>query len=123
METKNTQNAETKQAVKLPDDVTPEMIKAWKERYGEEKVKIAMLPKDDDASDFLDVIVRVPDRKTVDEFEKYIDKMPGKAKEILINACCLTGKDKIKADDGLFYGAVDAITKLLPVRTAILKNL
>lgn len=109
--------------VSLPDGVTPENINAWKERYGAEKIKLAELPEDDDATKFMQVIVRVPDRKTISEFEKWIDKNPDKSKEILINACCLTRKDEIKADDNLYFAAVDAITKLLPVRTAIIKNL
>lgn len=106
----------------LPVCVTAEALQAWKERYGENKVKVASLPKDDDGTEYLDVVVRVPDRKTMGEFEKWVDKNPDKAKEILINACVLSGKDAVKADDGLFFGAFDAIVKLMPVRTAIIKN-
>ena len=93
------------QACKLPEGVTAADVKAWKERYGENKIKIASLPKDDDGNEFMDVIVRVPDRKCLGEFEKWVDKSPDKAK-----------------DDGLFFAAFDAITKLIPVRTAIVKN-
>jgi len=107
----------------LPDGVTPEQVAAWKERYGDDKVKLAALPKDDDATDFLNVICRVPDRKTVAEFEKWVDRSPDKAKDILINACILTSKEEIKANDGLYFAAVDAVTKLLPIRSAIIKNL
>ena len=71
----------------------------------------------------LDVIVRVPDRKTLGEFEKWVDKAPDKAKEILINACVLTHKDEVKADDGLFMAAFDALSKILPYRSATIKNL
>lgn len=106
----------------LPEGVTQETIQAWKERYGADRVKIASLPKDDEGTEFLDVVVRVPDRKTMGEFEKWVDKNPDKAKEILINACVLSGKDAVKADDGLFYGAFDALVKLIPVRAAIIKN-
>lgn len=112
---------ETK-TVQLPVGVTAEAIQAWKERYGNDKVKIASLPKDDEGTEFLDVVVRVPDRKTMGEFEKWVDKNPDKAKEILINACVLSSKDVVKADDGLFYGAFDALVKLIPVRAAIIKN-
>lgn len=116
-------NKNEKSPVSLPQGVTAEMITAWKERYGADKVKLASLPRDDDANEFLDVIVRVPDRKTVSEFEKWIDKSPDKAKDLLINACLLTCKDEVKADDGLYAGAFDAVAKLLIVRTAIIKNL
>ncbi len=113
----------TKKTKSLPEGVTAEMVTAWKERYGADKVKVAQLPMDDDGKEFKEVVVRVPDRKTMGEFEKWVDKNPDKAKEILINACVLSGKDEVKADDGLFYGAFDALAKLIPVRTAIVKNL
>lgn len=56
------------------------------------------------------------------EFEKWVDKSPDKAKEILVNACVLSNKEAVKDDDGLFFAAFDAITKLIPVRTATVKN-
>lgn len=108
--------------VKLPESVTEEMMNIWKEKYGQNKVKIAGLPKDDDGNEFLDIIVIVPDRKVIAQFEKWVDHDPNKAKEILINSCVLTNKEEVKADDGLFLGAFDAITQLLPVRKAIIKN-
>jgi len=114
------QKAKTPQ---LPDGVTPEMVAAWKERYGQDKVKMALLPKDEDANEYMPVIVRVPDRKTMGEFEKWIDKSPDKAKDILINSCLLTCKEQVKADDDLYLAAFDALAKLLPIRTAIIKNL
>lgn len=106
----------------LPIGVTEEMIKAWKDRYGEKNVKIAQLPKDDDNTDFLEVVIRVPDRKTLGEFEKWCDKNPDKAKEILVNACVLSNKELVKADDNLFLVAADAVGKIIPIRTAIIKN-
>ena len=111
-----------KETIQLPVGVTPDALEAWKLRYGANKIKIASLPKDDDGTEFMDVVVRTPDRKVLGEFEKWVDKNPDKAKEILINACVLSSKDEVKADDGLFLGAFDALVKLIPVRTAILKN-
>jgi len=112
----------TKVKIELPQGVTIEMMTAWKERYGEKKVMVATLPLDDDGEKFMDVIVRVPDRKTVGEFEKWIDKNPNKAKEVLINACVLSGKEAVKADDDAFFAAFDAVASLIPIRKAILKN-
>lgn len=109
--------------VKLPNGVTPEQIAAWKERYGERKVKMAVLPLDDDGDETMEIIVRVPDRKTMGEFEKWIDKSPNKAKEILINACVLSSKDVVKSNDDAFMAAFDAVAELIPIRKAILKNL
>lgn len=110
------------EVVALPEGVSPEQVAAWKNAWGS-KVRMASLPKDDDGNEFMDVIVRVPDRRTLSEFEKWIDKNPDKAKEIMINSCLLSHKDVVKADDGLFAGAYDAIAQLIPIRKAIIKNL
>ena len=118
-----TKKETTPAAIVLPEGVTDEHVKAWKDRYGEDKVKFVELPKDDDGNEHFGCIVRVPTRKELSDFEKWVDKNPDKAKEIMINACVLTGKEIIKADDGLFMGAFDAVSKLIPVRTAIIKNL
>jgi hypothetical protein len=107
----------------LPAGVTDEQVSAWKDRYGDNKVKLATIPRDDDGNETMDVIVRVPGRKELSEFEKWIDKNPDKAKEILINSCLLTNKDEVKANEDLFLGAFDAIAKLLPIKTAVIKNL
>lgn len=114
---------ENSKKIKLPDGVTEEDIKAFKEKYGQNKVMLASLPLDDDGNDYLDVIVTVPTRKVISEFEKWVDKNPDKAKEIMVNACLLTSKERVKADEGLFFGAFDAISKIMPVRAAIVKNL
>ncbi len=107
----------------LPDGITQETIDAWKMRYGQSKIKLGELPVDEDRTQFLAVVGRVPDRKTVGEFEKWMDKDPNKSKEILINACLLTEKDRVKQDDFLFYGAFDFLTNLLPVAKSNIKNL
>jgi len=108
--------------VELPEGVSTEMMTGWKERYGQKKVMVASLPLDDDGEDFMEVVVRVPDRKTLGEFEKWIDKNPDKAKEVMINACVLSNKEAVKASDDAFFAAFDAVASLIPVRKAILKN-
>ncbi|WP_152541901.1 hypothetical protein [Saccharicrinis fermentans] len=112
-----------KEGNSLPDGITQEIIDAWKKRYGQQKIKLGELPINEDRTQFLAVIGRVPDRKTVGEFEKWMDKDPNKSKEILINACLLTEKEQVKADDFLFYGAFDFLTTLLPVAKSNIKNL
>lgn len=102
--------------------ITPAMIADAKSKHGDDKVFIAQLPLDEDAVDFLDVLISVPTRKIIGEFEKYSDKDPNKAKEILINAHCHSFKDTVKSDDGLFYACVNAIADLMPIRKAIIKN-
>ncbi len=107
----------------LPPGVTAEMIKAWKERYGEGKVKLASLPLDQNGDKFMDVIIRTPGRKELSEFEKWIDRNPDKAKEILVNSCLLTSKEEVKAVEELFLAAADGIIQLLPTPKAVVKNL
>lgn len=107
----------------LPNGISQEMIDDAKTKYKDNNVKIAELPKDDDRNEFLTVLVRKPDRAVLSEFSKWADKNPGKADEILVNSCLLSHKDEVKADDGLFAGAVDAIAQLISVRKATIKNL
>lgn len=107
----------------LPEGITEEQVNAWKDRYGADKVKGASLPLDDNGENFLDVVVRAPGRKELSEFEKWVDRNPDKAKEILVNSCLLTRKDEVKASDDLFLAAFDAISQLLPIRKAVIKNL
>jgi len=112
-----------KDQITLPQGVTAEMVAAWKEQFGADKVRLAELPLDDNGEKVLEVVVRVPGRKELGEFEKWIDRNPDKAKEIMVNACLLTKKDEVKAQDDLFLAAFDAISQLLPIRKAIIKNL
>lgn len=108
---------------KLPDGVTEDMINAWKNRYGQDKIKLGEIPMDEERTQFLAVIGRVPCRKSMGEFEKWMDKDPNKSKEILINSCLLTEKEKVKAEDFLFFGAFDFLSQLIPVGKATVKNL
>lgn len=107
----------------LPEGITEEMVKAAKEKYKENAIKLAELQKDDDCAEYLTVLVRRPDRQVMNEYSKWADKSPGKAEEILVNSCLLSHKDIVKADDGLFMAAVDAIAQLIVIRKAIIKNL
>ena len=107
----------------LPEGITQEMIDKVLTYKKKEDVRLAELPKDDNGDESLNVIVSVPTRVSMNEFEKWIDKNPGKAKEILLNSHLHSHKDEVKADDGLFAGAFDAIAQLIPVRKAVLKNL
>lgn len=106
----------------LPEGVTPEMVKAWKERYGETKIKLATLT-DADSTFEKDIVIRVPDRNAMGQFEKWIDKNPDKAKDILVKACVLSAKEEVLANEDMFMAAFNAIAEILPVQKAIIKNL
>jgi hypothetical protein len=103
--------------------VTPEQVAAWKEKYGEKKLRIFQLPLDDNGDQTLDVYARVPDNRILSEWEKFSDKNPLRAKEILVRNCILTDTDQVLNDQGLFLSALSALTELIPVRKAIIKNL
>ncbi len=103
-------------------DVTQEVIAAWTEKYGTGRIKQIDLPKDDLGSDYLKVYARVPDRRILSEWEKFSDKNPDKAKEILVKNCLLTDVEEVCADQDLFFCALQAITELIPIRKAIIKN-
>ncbi|GAB6121653.1 hypothetical protein [Dysgonomonas termitidis] len=106
----------------LPEGVTPEMIKAWKEQYGPDKVKLATLaPEVPEKTK--DVVVRVPDRQTYNQYDKWVGTDPGKAKDILINACLLSNKEEVKADDVLYFSCYWALSELLPLHKAIVGDL
>jgi len=107
----------------LPQGVTTDMINAWKERYGQNKIKLATLSSDADVFDAFDVVIRVPDRVAMGEFEKWVDKKPDKAKEIIIKACLLTHTEEVLLSDDKFLACFNAIAEILPIQKAIIKNL
>lgn len=111
-----------KESNALPEGITQEQLNAFIAEHGEKNVKVALLPQDDDGTKHLAIVLKVPNRKAISDFEKFMDKNPDKAKELLINSCVLTDKTLIKADDELFFAAFDACVKLMPVRSAIIKN-
>lgn len=104
-------------------DVTQEVIAAWIEKYGKGRVKKLELPKDEYNEEYLTVYARVPDRRILSEWEKFSDKNPDRAKEILVKNSLLTNVDEVIADQDLFFCALQAVTELIPIRKAIIKNL
>jgi hypothetical protein len=110
-------------ATVLPEGVSEQMVKAWKERYGDKKIKLATLSNEYDTFEPFDVVVRVPDRVARGEFEKWIDRKPDKAKEVLVKACLLSNKEVVLANEDMFLSAFDNIAELLPIQKAAIKNL
>jgi len=117
--------AEKKQKAKiiLPDGVTQEMIDAWKERYGADKIFLSTLSNEDN-EELCKCIIRAPGRKELGEFEKWVDKNPDRAKEITVKACVLSpNKAEIIADQSKFLSAFDAIAAKFPIGRSSSKNL
>lgn len=107
---------------KLPEGITAEMIANAKSKFGENKVKLIDLPVDDDCTAYRTVLVTVPTRSVIGQYMRYDSIDPKKAQEILVKYCLLSHKDEVLADDGLFYGALSALSELMPMRKGIIKN-
>lgn len=118
-----TEKKQKTETIKLPEGVTPEMVNAWKDRYGQSKIKLATLTAPDGEFEPMDVVMRVPDRVAMGEFEKWLDKNPNKAKEIILKACLLTRKDEVLANDDMFLCAFNALAEILPIAKSEIKNL
>lgn len=109
-------------------ETTAEKIQEWKDKYGANKIKQLEIPKDDDGKDFETFYARVPDLRIMNEWEKWADKNPGKAKEILVKNCLLTGQDLIYNEKGeirneeLYISVLMAIGELMPIRKGLIKN-
>ncbi|NDW10949.1 hypothetical protein [Dysgonomonas sp. 520] len=112
----------TKKTTSLPDGVTEEMVTKWKEDFGSNNVKKANLV-DKDGVYCKSVVVKVPQRKELSESEKWSFSNPDKSKEILVNACVLSHKEEVKADNQLFFSAWAAINELSPLAKATVEDL
>lgn len=99
--------------------LTPEEIE---KNGGENNLRVAELPLDDNANDFLEVTVRIPSRQVMGQYLKYQNINPLKAQEILVKGCLLTNKDKVLADDALFLTLVGVLAELIPIREGRIKK-
>jgi len=84
---------------------------------------MATLPVNEEETEFFGFIFRRPDRQVSSNFEKFMDKNPDKAKEILIKNCGLTGVDEVLKNDVMFFAAANAIAEWMPVYKSEVKNL
>ena len=89
---------------------------------GESNLRVAELPLDDNANEFLEVTVRIPSRQVMGQYMKFQNVNPLKAQEILVKGCLLTEKDKVLADDALFLTLVGVLADLIPIREGRIKK-
>lgn len=99
--------------------VTEEQIKA---AGGAEMLRRIEIPLDDNGNETVEVIVCVPDRRTMGQYLKYQNVNPAKAQEILVKNCLLTDKDLVLSDDALFLTCVSALADLIPIRENKIKK-
>lgn len=92
------------------------------QEFGIENLKRIELPLDDNGTDFLEVIVSVPNRRVMGQYLKYQNVNPAKAQEILVKGCLHTDKDQVLNDDALFLTCVSALAELIPIRESKIKK-
>ena len=106
----------------LPDGITQEMIDDAKIKYGASKVKFAYILKENSDEVEKTVLVVVPSKNIIGQYRRFADTDPKKADEILVKNCLLSHKEEVLANDELFFGALNGIAELIPMRRAIIKN-
>ena len=99
--------------------LTEEQIKA---AGGVEMLRRIELPLDDNGDDLIEVIVCVPDRRTMGQYLKYQHQNPAKAQEILVKNCLLTDKEQVLGDDALFLTCVSGLAEIIPIRENRIKK-
>ncbi|OWP76841.1 hypothetical protein [Flavobacterium oreochromis] len=99
--------------------LSEEQIKA---AGGAEMLRRVELPLDDNSDEILEVVVCVPDRRTMGQYLKYQNANPAKAQEILVKNCLLTDRDQVLADDALFLTCVSALAEIIPIRENRIKK-
>lgn len=107
----------------LPEGITEAMVEQAVAKHGKGKVKLIDLPLDDDGTGYKTVLACIPSRTVIGQYRRWADTDPKKADEVLVKACLLSHKEEVLADDGLFYGALNGISDLIPMRKGIVKNL
>jgi hypothetical protein len=93
-----------------------------KEAGGVENLRRISLPLDDNGNEILEVVVSVPNRRTMGQYLKYQNVNPAKAQEILVKNCLITDRDTVLADDALFLTCVSSLAELIPIREATIKK-
>jgi hypothetical protein len=100
-------------------ELSEEQIKA---AGGAANLRRVELPKDDMGNEVLEIIVCVPDRRTMGQYMKYQNVNPAKAQDILVKNCVLTEKETVLGDDHLFFTCVGALAELIPIRENRIKK-
>lgn len=107
----------------LPAGCTQEMVAKWKADLGQNMVKVQTLESSEGLHEPVTIVTRVPGRRTMEMFQKFMDRDPGKANDILKNECILFGKEQIAGNEYMELSAIEAIAKLIPTSKIVTKNL
>lgn len=94
------------------------------EKYGKDKLRKIDIPLNDYETEFLeDVVVVIPNRNVMGQFQKWQDMNPKKASEILVKGCVVQASDleAISNSDFMFNTTVAALSELIPIGNARIK--
>ena len=122
---KGTEKAAEKDVIvihEIASEVEAHLRDKYATRIAEGRLKRATLDMDENGKERLEVALLVPSRTTQDEFMKYVDKDPGKAKKILVRNCLVTNIDQVNNNDYLFETCVNAIAELFTIGAHEVKN-
>jgi hypothetical protein len=107
----------------LPAGCTQEMVDKWKSELGQNMVKVQTVESSEELHEPFTVVTRVPGRRTMEMFQKFMDRDPGKANDILKNDCILFGKEQLSGNEYKELSVIEAIAKLIPTSKIVTKNL
>ncbi len=93
--------------MKLPEGVTKEHVEAWKKEHG--TVRMCKLENGFKA------IIHSPSRGVANQYEKFMDSDPNKARDILIKNCVLHGQSEVMTKDEYYYSCAFAIAEMIPL--------
>ena len=100
-----------------------EEVKALANEHGKENLRLIDVPKNEDETEFIQVVAKIPTRNVTSQYSKWADTNPKKAQEILVRGCILTNQSVIMGDDFMFNTTVAALAELIPIGTARIKKL
>lgn len=108
----------------LPEGVTAEMLEEYRKKH-EGFLKVASLT-DSEGESHGDIVVGRPSAYVIGQFEKFLDKDPMKAREILVKGVLCSRREEFintPKNTEKYAACFDACAKMLPVGKSELKNL
>jgi len=78
--------------------VTQDMIDAWMDKYGEDKVHMVEVPVDDQYEEYMGGVVRNPPTPVLNEYLRKSERVPIDAAKTLLKTIWLGGDERILND-------------------------
>jgi len=105
------------------DEVTPDDIRDWKAKYGEDSIRQVDVKTSDDKA--LSFIARLPSRRVIDVMSEHnAAQKPAASAKALINNCVLAGDmDAVENDGGVYNSLLSRLTEMVRVYDSEVKKL